>query len=61
MPEYKFICKNCGKKITVDRKMSEYNPKEPCPYCSQAMSRDIKDFGGDYICKTSGFYGKTSN
>lgn len=61
MPEYKFICKNCDKEVTIEKRISQYNPKEPCPDCNEPMSRDIKDFGGDYICKTSGFYGKTSN
>ncbi len=61
MPEYKFICDNCKENFAIDKKISEYNPKEPCPKCGNPMKRDVKDFCGDYVCKTSGFYGKSSN
>ena len=59
MPEYNYIC-DCGNKFTVEKKISQYNPHEPCPICGKESNRDMKNYCCEYICKTTGFYGKTS-
>lgn len=62
MPEYNYICPECNEKFSVNKKMSEYNPHEPCPNCGQESNRDmtVNYCNGNYIAKMSGFYGKTS-
>jgi len=63
MPEYNYICPKCDKKFMVDKKISEYNPHESCPVCGEKANRDMtKNYcNGNYIAKTTGFYGKTSD
>lgn len=61
--EYNYICPNCKNKFTVEKKISEYNPHEACPLCGKESNRDMtKNYcNGNYIVKTTGFYGKTSD
>lgn len=63
MPEYNYICPKCDKEFMVNKKISEYNPHEPCPVCGEKANRDMtKNYcNGNYIAKTTGFYGKTSD
>lgn len=61
MPEYNYICENCGNKFMVERKISEYQSKEICPYCQKEAIRDMKvNYYSDYVVKCGGFYGKIS-
>jgi putative FmdB family regulatory protein len=60
MPFYKYHCEKCDKPVTIERKISEYNPHELCPECNTPMKRDMKDMCGVYVCNTTGFYGKNS-
>lgn len=60
MPQYKFHCPICNTDEVVDKKMTEYNPNEPCNICNNPMERKIEDLVSDYVCKTTGFYGKHS-
>ena len=62
MPEYNYVCPDCGYKFAVNKKISEYNPHEPCPNCNQSTNRDmtVNYCNGNYIVNTDGFYGKTS-
>jgi len=60
MPRYLFHCEICNTDETVDKKMSEYNPDEPCKICNNPMTRKVENMVCGYqTCK--GFYGKTSN
>ena len=61
MPEYNYIC-DCGNKFTIDKKISQYNPHEPCPVCGKESNRDmtVNYCNGNYIARCGGFYGKTS-
>ena len=62
MPEYNYVCPNCGNKFVVEKKISEYNPHEICSNCNTEANRDMsKNYcNGNYIVNTSGFYGKTT-
>jgi predicted nucleic acid-binding Zn ribbon protein len=60
IPAYKFYCDSCQEDRIVNKKMSEYNPEETCDVCGSIMNRKIDDLVADYVCKTSGFYGKSS-
>lgn len=62
MPEYNYICKNCGNKFAVEKKISEYNPHECCPKCGKESDRnmEVNYCNGNYVVKCGGFYGKTS-
>jgi putative FmdB family regulatory protein len=63
MPEYNYVCPNCEEQFIVNKKISEYDPHEPCPKCGEKSNRDMtKNFcNGNYIVNMSGFYGKTSH
>lgn len=60
MPTYNYHCTFCDTDQTINRKMSEYNPDEPCQICGEAMSRKVNDLVSNYK-DAQGFYGKKSN
>lgn len=62
MPRYVYYCKKCNKEIEVNRKMSEYTPTIICQDCLEEITRKPEDLlPQNYICNTTGFYGKHSN
>lgn len=46
MPAYEFLCKKCGKNVTLVLSVSEYEKKKPkCPNCkSTQLVRQISAF-----------------
>jgi putative FmdB family regulatory protein len=61
MPAYKYFCNVCNTDFIVNSKMSNYKSIEKCPICNTESERETDDLlPQNYICKTSGFYGKTS-
>lgn len=62
MPEYNYVCKNCGNEFMIEKKISEYQPIESCPNCGSLSNRDMKKnyCNGNYVVKCTGFYGKHS-
>ena len=55
MPEYKYICKKCGKEITVELKISEA-PLKVCPSCDCKDCLDRIFEAVPYIDHTNSFY-----
>lgn len=54
---YYFICE-CGKKLEVDQKISEYNGTYPCD-CGKNMEKDWEAQKAiSYTTRADGFYGK---
>ena len=62
MPEYNYVCPECGNKFVVEKKISEYNPHECCTKCGACSNRDMSTnyCNGNYVVKCTGFYGKHS-
>lgn len=60
MPSYKYHCIYCNVDETVDKKMTDYNPDEPCPICNKPMTRKVENMVCGYQAKCDGFYGKKS-
>ena len=46
MPEYCYVCTNCGAPHNVVKSMSESSDLERCPVCNGLMRRD---FGGEGV------------
>lgn len=57
---YKFICPKCGKNVEVNMRISEYHSDGHKCDCGAELERDMQDTARDYVCNTTGFYGKTS-
>ena len=58
IPDYKYHCNFCNIDETITKKMSEYEPEEPCLVCNKSMTRKIEDLlPQNYIVNTTGFYG----
>lgn len=61
MPDYRFVCPNCGKLAVVSMRISEYTANgHICSVCESELVRDVKNFCSEYAVNCSGFYGKKS-
>lgn len=62
MPRYLYECKKCNKEIEVVCSMKDYSSTAICDICGETAKRKIEDLlPQNYICNTTGFYGKKSN
>lgn len=61
MPDYRFVCPNCGESTIISMHISEYTANgHICPACEFELVRDVKNFCSEYAVNCSGFYGKKS-
>lgn len=55
---YKFICKKCGQKFSIDMPLKSYTPNgHICENCGSKLERDVQDYAGGTIWRCSGYYG----
>lgn len=60
MPDYRYHCDFYNVDETVNRKMEDYNPEEPCEVCHKPMKRITEDLvNSGAIWKCNGDYNST--
>lgn len=55
--DYKFICSQCGKKVSISMPISEYQPNGHYCECGSELKRDVKDFCIASQRNVEGFFG----
>lgn len=61
MPKYIYHCKKCNIETNITCPMKDYSSTVPCDSCGELVERKVEDIlPQNYICNTTGFYGKQS-
>lgn len=59
MPRYVYKCGECHKEIEINCSMKDYSSTIICDACNSIAERKVEDLlPQNYICNTTGFYGK---